>query len=220
MLAVGPHILLDKSVLEMLNDDEFSLLTDYFRLVVPPVLIDEIVADLYLKPTERRLPDEVVKRLAGKMCRARGYECVDYLHAVGGNLLGSHVPMFGQVPIGPRPNAYRSSDGEGFIYDKVPEQQFWKRLATGQFEPSDVARAQEWREKIAQIDLEKMHRELTHSAKQAFGLVTSCHDLLLIVDRHMENNDHSVQRDLIGRCAVIANFDEGGRTQCSGDGTP
>jgi len=60
MLGIGPHVILDKSVLEMLSGDEFSLLTEYFRLVVPPVLTEEIVADLELKPTERRLPDVVV----------------------------------------------------------------------------------------------------------------------------------------------------------------
>jgi hypothetical protein len=58
----------------MLSGDEFSLLTKYFRLVVPPVLIDEIVADLELKPTERRRPDVVVKRLAERMRKALGYE--------------------------------------------------------------------------------------------------------------------------------------------------
>ncbi|HTC75557.1 MAG TPA: hypothetical protein VK684_08285 [Edaphobacter sp.] len=57
MLGIGPHLILDKSVLQMLSGDEFSLLTRYFRLVVPPVLIEEIVADLELKPTERTLPD-------------------------------------------------------------------------------------------------------------------------------------------------------------------
>jgi hypothetical protein len=141
MLGIGPHLILDKSVLEMLSGDEFSLLTKYFRLVVPPVLIEEIVADLELKPTERRLPDVVVRRLAERMRRALGYEPVDYVQAVAGNLLGHAIPMFGQVPIGPRPNAYRTSDGEGFIYDRKPEQEFWERLAAGVFEASDAARA-------------------------------------------------------------------------------
>jgi hypothetical protein len=31
MRGIGPHIILDKSVLEMLSGDEFSLLTEYFR---------------------------------------------------------------------------------------------------------------------------------------------------------------------------------------------
>jgi hypothetical protein len=96
----------------MLSGDEFSLLTKYFRLVVPPVLIDEIVADLELKPTERRLPDVVVKRLAERMRKALGYEPVDYVQAVAGNLLGAAIPMFGQVPIGSRPNAYRTALGK------------------------------------------------------------------------------------------------------------
>ena len=115
MSGIGPHIILDKSVEQLLSGDEFSLLTESFRLVVPPVLTEEIVADLELKPTERRLPDVVVKRLAGKMAEAVGYEPVDYVQAVAGNLMGYDIPMFGQVPIGPRPNAYRSF-GRGRVH--------------------------------------------------------------------------------------------------------
>jgi hypothetical protein len=212
MLGIGPHIILDKSVLEMLSGDEFSLLTEYFRLVVPPVLIEEIVADLELKPTERRLPEAIVKRLAERMREALGYQPGDYLRAVGGNLLGQSIAMFGQVPIiGPRPNAYRTSDGAGFIYDRVPEQHFWERLAAGQFAPLDVARAREWRTGISRIDLQKLHRDLVTSAKQAFGPVSSCHDVLLIVDRHMEKDDPAVQWELIKECAAFIGLDDAGQ---------
>jgi hypothetical protein len=211
MLGIGPHIILDKSVLEMLSGDEFSLLTRYFRLVVPPVLIEEIVADLELKPCERRLPDVVVKRLAQRMREALGYEPVDYVQAVAGNLMGHNIPMFGQVPIGPRPNAYRTSDGEGFIYDRNPEQEFWDRLATGKFESSDSGRARVWRNEISHIDLQKMHRDLSPSAKLAFGPSASCQDVLLLVDRYMENTDHAAQSDLIRECAAFVGLSEDGR---------
>jgi hypothetical protein len=208
MRGIGPHIILDKSVLEMLSGDEFLLLTEYFRLVVPPVLIEEIVADLELKPTERRLPDVVVKRLADRMREALGFEPVDYVQAVAGNLIGHHIPMFGQVPIGPRPNAYRTADGEGFIYDRKPEQDFWERLAIGKFEPTDVGRARQWRNQISQIDLQKMHRELSPSAKYAFGPVVSCQDVLLLVDRYMEDTDREAQGDLIKDCAAFVGLSE------------
>jgi hypothetical protein len=101
VFGIGPHIILDKSVLEMLSGDEFSLLTQLFRLVVPPVLIEEIIADLELKPTERRLPDVVVKRLAQRMYDALGYEPVDYAQAIAGNLMGHDIPMFGQYRLVP-----------------------------------------------------------------------------------------------------------------------
>ncbi len=192
MLGLGPHIILDKSVLEMLSGDEFSLLTEYFRLVVPPVLIEEIIADLTLKPTERRLPEDIVRRLAGRMAQAVGYEPVHYLRAVGGNLLGHDVPMFGQVPIDDRPNAYTTADGEGFIYDQVPEQQFWERLAAGHFDPSDAERAKAWRQQIALIDLQAIQRDWSAIAKSR-----SCQDVLSGVDELMETRDDVVQKNLI-----------------------
>ena len=47
--------------------------------------------------------------------------------------------------------------------------------------------------------------------KETFGLVTSCHDVLLIVDRHMENTDANVQRTLIRECAVFVGLNEDGQ---------
>jgi hypothetical protein len=203
MLGLGPHIIIDKSVLEMLSGDEFSLLTEYFQLVVPPVLIEEIVADLALKPKERRLPEDVVRRLARRMAEAVGYESVHYVQAVGGNLLGHDVPMFGQVPIGGRPNAFSTEDGDGFIYDQVPEQQFWQRLAAGEFDSSDAERAKAWRRDIAHIDLEALQRNWSPIAKTHFF-----DDVLLGVDKAMENADDTVQENLIKGAVACIGFSD------------
>ena len=211
MLGIGPLIILDKSVLQMLRADEFSLLTDHFRLVVPPVLIEEIVADLELKATDRTVPEEVVRRLASRMAEARGYESVHYQHALGGSLLGGYVPMCGPVPIGNRSNAFHTGDGEGLIYDKVPEQEFWERLATGRFEAQDKERARRWRRDVSQIDLEKLQRDLSGQSRQAFGKVTSCDDIVRIVDRRMENGDATVQLVLMTEAALMAGFDQSGQ---------
>jgi hypothetical protein len=75
MLGIGPHIILDKSVLEMLSGDEFSLLTEYFRLVVPPVLIEEIVADLVLLcykkgDPQKGQPESCRSRTRAMVCRS------------------------------------------------------------------------------------------------------------------------------------------------------
>jgi len=212
MLGIGPLIILDKSVLQMLSADEFSLLTDYFRLVVPPVLIEEIIADLELKANERTIPEDVVRRLASRMAEARGYESVHYLYALGGSLLGGYVPMCGPVPIGNRPNAFHTDDREGFIYDKVPEQQFWERLASGRFDAQDKERAQRWRRDLSQIDLEKIHRDLSGQSRQAFGKLTSCDEIVRIVDLSMENADATVQLALVRGAALMAGFDQSGQS--------
>lgn len=110
----------------------------------------------------------------------------------------------------PQTERLPNCSGEGFIYDRKPEQEFWERLAAGVFEASEV-RAREWREKIAQIDLQKLHRALVSSGRQALGPVSSCHDILLIVDRHMENPGADVQRKLISECAVFVGLNEDGQ---------
>ncbi len=208
---MGPLTILDKSALQMLSAEEFSVLTRYLGLIVPPVLIDEIVADLKLKPTERTVPENIVKALARKMATAVGAIPVHYARAVAGNLFGVPVPMFGQVPIDDRPNAYLTSDGEGFIYDQVPEQQFWERLASGQFNDQDMLRAEEWRKSTRAINLETIQRMWSEPVKKFFGPIYSGFDLALSVDRYMEQADDSFQELLIKNAAASVGLNEVGQ---------
>jgi hypothetical protein len=210
-MFVGPLTILDKSALQMLNEEEFSFLTRYLSLVVPPVLIDEIVADLKLKPTERTIPENVVKALARKMANAVGAIPVHYAEAVAGNLFGGDVTMFGQVPIGDRPNAYPTYDGEGFIYDQVPEQEFWDRLASGRFSEQDMVRAAEWRRSAKAIDLEAIQRTWAGPRKQFFGPIHSGFDLALAVDRFMEQDGEGFQENMIRNSAASVGLNELGQ---------
>jgi hypothetical protein len=53
---IGPLLLFDKSFVEMLNPEEVSELSMHFKFVGTPTLIAEIIADLKLEPSEKRVP--------------------------------------------------------------------------------------------------------------------------------------------------------------------
>jgi hypothetical protein len=120
---IGPLLILDKSTLHMLSTEEFSELSMNFMLVVPPVLIKEIIADLKTKRKDR-VPEDTVAVLARRMTHAHGGEPVHWQHLVSGNLFGQGVPMFGPVPIGMRDNVFRTKDGRGLVYDTVQSKGF------------------------------------------------------------------------------------------------
>jgi hypothetical protein len=63
---IGPLLIFDKSFVEMLNPEEVSELSMHFKFVGTPTLIGEIIADLKLEPSERRVPSDVVKALGNR----------------------------------------------------------------------------------------------------------------------------------------------------------
>src|SRR2546428_4234464 len=98
----------DKSFLQMLNADEVSELSLYFKFVGTPLLIREIISDLRKSPQNRSLPEQLVSALASKMWRAHGLQPAKFRKLVIANLCCMFdVPMFGQVPVDPdAPNVF------------------------------------------------------------------------------------------------------------------
>ncbi len=75
---IGPLLIFDKSFVEMLNPEEVSELSMHFKFVGTPTLIGEIIADLKLEPSERRVPSDVVKALSRKMQKVHGLQPANY----------------------------------------------------------------------------------------------------------------------------------------------
>jgi len=118
-------LIFDKSLLQMLNPEEVAELSMYFKFAGTPLLIREIIADLKKKRTDKdRVPEDVVKALASKMCTAHGLQPAYFRKLANLNLRCTlDVPMFGQVPVdASAPNVSVSKDGKGVVYDSTPEQ--------------------------------------------------------------------------------------------------
>jgi hypothetical protein len=102
---IGPLLIFDKSFLQMLNADEVTELSMHFKFVGTPTLIGEIIADLKLDPSERRVPSDVVKVLSRKMQKVHGLQPANYRKLALANLYAHEISMIGQVPVdGSAPN--------------------------------------------------------------------------------------------------------------------
>jgi hypothetical protein len=151
---IGPLLIFDKSFVEMLNPEEVSELSMHFKFVGTPTLIGEIIADLKLKPSERRVPSDVVKALSKKMQKVHGLQPANYRKLALANLYAHEISMIGQVPVdGSAPNVHVTGVRRGVFYHSTPEQILWARWANGEFGADDELTASTWRNGIEQIDL-------------------------------------------------------------------
>jgi hypothetical protein len=196
---MGPLMLLDKSFLQMLNADEVSELSMYFKFVGTPLLIREIISDLKKQPKDRSLPAQVVSALASKMWTAHGLQPANFRKLVIANLCCIFdVPMIGQVPVDPEaPEVFVTDDGKGLIYDSTLEQEMWKKWADGDFSTDDERSAVAWRTGVQNINLHAVGKQWKEFAQEHFGTARNLSELITLVNSMLDSFDEKVQFQLL-----------------------
>lgn len=195
---IGPLLIFDKSFLEMLNPDEVSELSMHFKFVGTPTLIGEIIADLKLEPSKRRVPSDVVKALSRKMQKVHGLQPANYRKLVLANIYAHEISMIGQVPVdGSAPNVHVTEDRRGLLYDSTPEQMLWARWANGEFGTEDELTATTWRNGIEQIDLDGVASIWKAFTSKHFTLAKNQDELISTVDVLLRDSAPAVQREIL-----------------------
>lgn len=151
---MGPTIILDKSALQGLSSTEVRFLLKHYSVVIPPILLIEILADLKKPEKEgQKLPAEKVQELARKIRTYDTYNNVWYKELCLLNLLGAHVPQSRQAIVRGQ-DAYTEA-GERFeFFDSTAESLALYNWHEGNFTEAEKALAGRWREASQQIDLE------------------------------------------------------------------
>jgi len=195
---IGPLLIFDKSFVEMLNPEEVSELSMHFKFVGTPTLIGEIIADLKLEPSERRVPSDVVKALSRKMQKVHGLQPANYRKLALANLYAHEISMIGQVPVdGSAPNVHVTGDRRGVLYDSTPEQILWARWANGEFGTDDELTATTWRSGIEQIDLDGLAAIWKEFSQRHFGSARNLDELISGVDAFLRDSTPAVQREIL-----------------------
>ncbi len=188
----------DKSFLEMLNAEEVLELSMHFKFVGTPTLIGEIIADLKLEPSKRRLPSDVVKALSRKMQKVHGLQPANYRTLAIANIYAHEISMIGQVPVdGSAPNVHVTSDRRGVLYDSTPEQILWARWGNGEFESEDELTATTWRKGIEQIDLEGIAAIWKKFSSQHLNGASNQDELISALDVFLRDSAPAVQRQIL-----------------------
>jgi hypothetical protein len=160
---VGPQILLDKSALQSLSYDEAFRLGDYVLVVVPPVLMAEIQADLTLashkkkskRAEARNQAAELAKKLHGMFSRGlnQPHRLIVLQDLAGYRVVPDGRPIVGGTHV-------VTDDGQRGFWVADAQEKALAAWSVGDFSPVDKVSAQEWRHAISDIDLNRTRERL------------------------------------------------------------
>lgn len=192
---MGPLIILDKSALQCFSRDEMWMLTKHYLLIVVPILLVEILADLKKEAREGRMPEDDVVWLSGKLLGSDSKLNVPYQVACIESMLGNDPPTGYVLMAGAR--EVQAKDGrKGVFFDEPKEYQALRKWRERQFDEAEKALAEEWRRATAAIDLEsfrRAHAERLRGQTQPRTL----EEVIPYVERLLASGDPAAQKDLI-----------------------
>ncbi len=107
--------------------------------------------------------------------------------------------MFGQVPVDPSaPNVSVSRDGTGLLYDSVPEQRMWGRLASGDFTTDDEQISTAWRDGLEKVNLRAVGDKWKEFARHHFGSARNLTELIAQIDTILSDPRPDIQLEVLG----------------------
>lgn len=162
---MGPTIILDKSALQALSQRELYFLFKHYFVVVAPVLLIEILADLKKSRKRGTLSESEVQTLATKLLGMDSVVNVHYRFPCIGSLIGREVPMTGQAVVSHGQDRV-TEDGRRFtFFDDQAEQQAITCWQCGHFSDAEVALAERYRSTMDSLDYEGFKRRFKNLAK-------------------------------------------------------
>ncbi len=194
---VCPHLILDKSVLQMLNARELFELNIFFEPIGTPVLTNEIVADLEKPPGKNLVPRDMVKALANKRW-ASPLEPMHFRKAALGNLMMQDVPMRGATLIDIEDPSVTVSSMGGIHIDNRPVQRIWARWAQGDFRPIEEASAKVLRKGVEGYDPSAVRRQWKPFVDEHFAECQTVEQLVATVDKLLAVFDKATQKQILG----------------------
>jgi hypothetical protein len=181
---MGPILLCDNSTVQALSGTELNMLRRNYSLMIPPVLLMEILADLQ-KADNIEIGQADVQRLANKLVPACSYMNVGFRQMVIGELHGYEMPCDGR-PVLRKGKSVTSGGQTGIILEHSPEDEALLRWQRGSFLDAEKLLATEWRRVSQAIDLEGAQRVLRdHYSRHA--RLRSFPEVATVVDQLMQS---------------------------------
>jgi SEC-C motif len=182
---MGPILLCDKSAVQGLSGAELNMLRRNYSLMIPPVLLMEILADLR-KAGDLERGQKEVQQLANKLVPACSYVNVGFRDIVIGEIRGHKVPGDGR-PMLRAGKSVKSGPKAGMIFEQAPEEEALLRWQRGSFLDAEKLLAAEWRRISQAIDLEGMRRLLRERYSRRTKL-KSFREVVTLVDELLHSS--------------------------------
>lgn len=160
----APVLIIDKSVLQALDEHEISLLARLYTVNLTPILFFEIIGDLTKLNTGGLVQPSEAMRLAKKATQSRGFYNQLHHELIALELEGEYVPTNYQIVLD-RAHRHTLKDGRaGIVFEESHQEQAAMRWQRGDFGPSDIAFAEEWRSHSRTFDLEYVKRHYSQAS--------------------------------------------------------
>lgn len=189
---MGPTIILDKSAIQALSQREIHFLVKHFFVVVTPLLIMEILADLKKGNDEGRLSKDEVIQLSKKLLPDDSRVNTNYNVLCYGSLRGQDIPMMGQAIVSGGIPIKVPEGKEGVFFDESPEEKALRNWRNGIFSDAEEILAQEWREATGAVNLEFYKKRFKELFKNVLK-IKDLKELSLLVERFILNPDTRIQ---------------------------
>lgn len=191
-MGLGLRIILDKSVVYGLNKTEVDSLDRYFFQIIPPILTNEILADLSKEPKK----PEITNKISAHSYRISGNRgiTVNYRELLGHSLLGNEIPMEGKfLPAGQR---MVQSDGKpgAFVETKLEDETI-SRWESKSFTQREKDWAKKWRITFERKINPKIYTDKIKEASLKFSPPENDEELVEKVDTLL--NERSFQGKLL-----------------------
>jgi len=171
------------------------MLTKHYLLVVVPVLLIEILADLKKEPREDRAPEDEVVWLSGKLLGSDSKLNVPYQAACIESMLGNDPPP-GHLLMDGAKDVQTREGRKGIFFDEPTEYKALRNWQVRRFDVAEKILAEEWRRATAAIDLESFRRSHAERLKGK-AQPRALDELIPYVDQLLVSDDQCVQKDLI-----------------------
>lgn len=152
---MGPFLLVDKSFIQSLSKEEIDFLDRHYMVLLSPILIQEIGANLKKYPDDPSLSKKKVSLLAKK---AKGFDArsIDrYELLCHADLLGAGIPLIPQIPRFNGKMIFTEDGTKGVVYEESFEINLLRQWAEMNFSEKDIKIAEEHVNTIRDYDLEK-----------------------------------------------------------------
>lgn len=157
---MGPILLVDKSTIQGLSQEEVRTLTWHYSTVVCPILMRELLSNL-AKGSDRVETERKLAALAAKVGAPGFHAVVDAQSMAAASLMGHEVPMDGRIPMAGGVNV-RAKDGtRGLLFDESEEAKILRRWQAHQFSSDERELAGHIRAIDRNVDLQAIRDLIT-----------------------------------------------------------
>lgn len=176
------QLLIDKSTLQALSDNEIYCMSRYYWVVYAPILFVEILGNIkkFEKDKERSLKE--VEKVCKKIVSVETTFTCHYKLLLEANLLGYDVEMSGRPVLNP---GIVKRDGKGSaLIEEEPERAALRRWEEKKIEEAEEVLAERWRLSTKAIDLEGWKKK-----NRSFPKIKAISELRNAIDLLADNKE-------------------------------